>query len=279
MHSCDNAVIEKINVKLCKYLLGVGKRTTNAAVRGELGRYPLLINLTTHSFKYWMKISLLPIESLVRKSYLESMMTVLDMKKQSWASCMYTILNQLNMQELWELQGNFSGTTYSQPFKSSLEKMYATQWKTYISRENVPNKLCTYAEFKQDFKIENYILSLPLKARRNFTKLRISAHRLAIETGRYSKPKTPREERLCVLCNKSEVEDERHMLMECTFYDDERTLFIQSIHEFSNVTFINTPEMFHLFMSCHNGDTEFGKAVCLFVTSSFNKREKVTVQK
>lgn len=146
-----------------------------------------------------MNISLLPIDSFVRKSYLESMMTVLDMKNKSWATCMYTILNQLNLQNLWELQGNFSGTTYSQSFRSSLENMYATQWKTYISRDSVPNKLCTYAEFKQDFKIENYILSLPLKVRRNFTKLRISSHRLAVETGRYSKPKTPREERLCPL--------------------------------------------------------------------------------
>ena len=38
-----NPVIEKINVKFCKYLLGINKKASNLAVRGELGRYPLFL--------------------------------------------------------------------------------------------------------------------------------------------------------------------------------------------------------------------------------------------
>ena len=41
---CDRLPYEKINVKLCKYILGVAKHATNAAVLGELGRYPLPSN-------------------------------------------------------------------------------------------------------------------------------------------------------------------------------------------------------------------------------------------
>ena len=40
---CDKSPTETLNVKLCKYILGVGKRSTNLAVKGELGRFPLLI--------------------------------------------------------------------------------------------------------------------------------------------------------------------------------------------------------------------------------------------
>jgi hypothetical protein len=32
---------EKLNLKFCKYLLGVNKRSTNIAVLSELGRMPL----------------------------------------------------------------------------------------------------------------------------------------------------------------------------------------------------------------------------------------------
>ena len=59
--------------------------------------------------------------------------------------------------------------------------------------------------------------------RRHFTKFRISNHNLAIETGRYSKPKTLGEERYCLLCNNNKVETEQHMIFECPFYSDLRT--------------------------------------------------------
>ena len=47
------------------------------------------------------------------------------------------------------------------------------------------------------------------------SKIRISNHRLAIETGRFSK--TPRNERICLHCktdNVSEIDDEQHLLLQ-----------------------------------------------------------------
>ena len=45
-----------------------------------------------------------------------------------------------------------------------------------------------------------------------FTRMRIGAHRLRIETGRWSR--TPRENRVC-RCNNQEVQDESHVLFTC----------------------------------------------------------------
>ena len=39
---------EKIHLNFCKFLLQVNSKTTNAAVYGELGRYPLYINIIKH---------------------------------------------------------------------------------------------------------------------------------------------------------------------------------------------------------------------------------------
>jgi hypothetical protein len=36
---------ENVHIKFCKFSLGVGKRTTNIAVLGELGRYPFLLQV------------------------------------------------------------------------------------------------------------------------------------------------------------------------------------------------------------------------------------------
>jgi hypothetical protein len=54
---CDKPSSENIHVKVCKLILGVHRKATNNAVRGELGSYPLLISMLTLSFKYWWKLN------------------------------------------------------------------------------------------------------------------------------------------------------------------------------------------------------------------------------
>jgi hypothetical protein len=49
------------------------------------------------------------------------------------------------------------------------------------------------------------------------TKIRISAHQLAIETGRYMKHPLPVPERFCKNC-KNKVEDEKHFILYCPLY-------------------------------------------------------------
>jgi hypothetical protein len=46
------------------------------------------------------------------------------------------------------------------------------------------------------------------------SKIRLSTHSLAIETGRYNKPFTPAEERYCKYCL-NQVENEKHFLLYC----------------------------------------------------------------
>jgi hypothetical protein len=70
--------------------------------------------------------------------------------------------------------------------------------------------------------MENYVLSQNLENRRNFTKLRVSAHSLAIETGRYTRPKTPVINRTCILCDNTNIENEYHLVMKYPIYLEER---------------------------------------------------------
>ena len=60
------------------------------------------------------------------------------------------------------------------------------------------------------------------------TQLRISAHDLEIERGRYTN--ATRDKRICTWCNTSMgatiIEDESHMLYECHLYEDIRAKLI-----------------------------------------------------
>jgi hypothetical protein len=48
--------LEKLNISMGKYVLGVNKRTTNLAIYGELGRYPLYIDTIISMIKYWVRL-------------------------------------------------------------------------------------------------------------------------------------------------------------------------------------------------------------------------------
>ena len=63
-------------------------------------------------------------------------------------------------------------------------------------------------------------------------KIRLSAHKLEIERGRYAK--IDREERLCKICAGNAIENETHFLWDCSKYENERNIFINSTH-ISNV--------------------------------------------
>ena len=75
--------------------------------------------------------------------------------------------------------------------------------------------------FKQNILFETYLALLPQRnLRLSLTKLRLSDHRLMIESGRRCKPKTPLQERICPLCNdgsNKSIEDEVHFLLSCNW--------------------------------------------------------------
>ena len=61
------------------------------------------------------------------------------------------------------------------------------------------------------------------------SKFRLSDHELNIETGRHHNVK--RDERYCPFCNDNSIEDEYHILFQCSKYFEERnTLFFKIRH-------------------------------------------------
>jgi exonuclease III len=69
---CDKAIVEKLNNKYCKYLLGVHKYTSNHAVKGELGSHGLLIGFMCQTIKYWLRVCEAKPGSLLHKTYQEN---------------------------------------------------------------------------------------------------------------------------------------------------------------------------------------------------------------
>ena len=82
------------------------------------------------------------------------------------------------------------------------------------------SKLRAYRLIKHDVTVcEPYVTTITNpKIRSALTKFRLSDHKLHIESSRHCNPCRPIEEYLCKICNKQEIEDEIHFLVNCSFY-------------------------------------------------------------
>ena len=76
-------------------VLGVRKQTSNIAVYGELGRFPLVVLRKIRILKYWFKILNAP-ESLLYKVYLQQVNQLnINANFECWAAGIRKILNEL----------------------------------------------------------------------------------------------------------------------------------------------------------------------------------------
>jgi len=112
------------------------------------------------------------------------------------------------------------------------------------------------------FKFQSYLnVSKITKFRVSMSRLRLSAHRLCIETGRWTKPYSiPVNERKCLTCNV--IEDEYHFVLECFMYKDLRNVYIP-------VYYRSRPNMQKFVELITNENENVIKKLCVFVHKAF----------
>ena len=213
----DNTPTENAHLKFCKLYLGVNRKSSNRASRGELGKFPLLIPIFK-LFTYINHITKLPESNIAKQAFSLSKRLYLN-NQESFYSNVVNIIKQFypDIKEPIDIEQFIKYTTINE-FIQNAKNNYILFWKQQI--ENC-TKLSFYGSFKQQYKLGEYlnIIKEPSQ-RRIFSKFRISNHKLEIEFGRYKTIR--REERICKNCDSSKVEDEFHFLFECKKYEDLR---------------------------------------------------------
>ena len=211
----DYKEIDKVHIKFCKYILGVKSQTPNFAVLGELGRYPLYILCKERAIKFWLKIKQNP-GSLIHKMFTEQCTLIETNNNGSinsfWVKHLKSLFDNLGFSYIWD---NFDrNINYFPLIKLRLRDQFIQNWSETI--HTMP-KLDYYCKIKTVFKFEDYLIDISSnELRKNLTCLRLSSHKLAIETGRYSG--IERQNRICEHCNNNFVESEYHFLLICPKY-------------------------------------------------------------
>ena len=157
-----------------------------------------------------------------------------------------------------------------------MESLYNTAWFKLINgKGKVSNKLKTYCQFKHNFNLSEYLtIGIPVKKRRLLTKLRISAHSLHIETGRYNKIQA--ENRLCNFCSDSVIEDEYHFMLACSRYTNIRNKLLSTLRA-HDPTFnqLDDRDTFIYLMTCNTGDCLVTNAVTNYIDQAFSLRDAI----
>ena len=225
-YSCINAVQHRA----CRFFLGVGKFTPNAAVEGDMGWIPAEVRQWNCVIRLWCRLKTMDVNRLNYKVYkwADSMKT----RTKNWYFRFQKHLQSINCSHF--LNNDYSTRHMITTCEKQYLNVFTDNWKNELSRErarrgNGQNKLRTYRTYKSSFETETYVkVLMPFAWRSSIAKFRTGVAPLRLETGRYEGLAV--NQRTCFNCNES-VESEQHVLLNCPLYEDlQQTMFNQAFN-------------------------------------------------
>ena len=133
----------------------------------------------------------------------------------TWASKVKNLLFRNGFGYVWHVEDVGDQTLFMKTDKQRLIDCSKQDWSTVIAESG---KTRHYRFIMPELKVANYInYDIPLKFRIFLSKLRFSVHNLNVETGRHRG--VIYEQRLCMLYDKLEIEDEFHFVLSCPLYN------------------------------------------------------------
>ena len=141
--------------------------------------------------KYWCRVNTDDIPKHL-KIAVNIQYEMLKNSKLCWLSKIQKMLNYAGLSCKFSSAGTESTKQHVNEVMMRLSEQFIQDWFVRINKpegKKGSNKLRTYKLFKENFQLEYYLTAVAtVRYRIALTKIRVSCHRLAIETGRYQKP-------------------------------------------------------------------------------------------
>ena len=213
---------EKFHLKYLKWCLSVHYKASNIGCWGDTGRYPLFTDALKLSTDYFFRAQIIRDTTLLHEAFVEQKTLNLE-----WYRNMNSITNMYNSNVSKHASINI---------RKSMQTLFCTKW---VEAKNSSPKLDFYNKLKSEFCFEKYLLLTNYKYRNALTRLRISAHNLYVERGRYIRPPISRDNRVCIFCKNNlnilVVEDELHAINDCPLYKNAHLILRQSSVNCTNI--------------------------------------------
>ena len=214
--------IDKVMLRYCGRILNVKATISNIIVHGECGMLPPSVQCTISVLSFFNRLHHMPANTIVKKVY-EELTRLHSIGFTAWVTRVRELVTKYHM-DIEKMPSNFRPEC-----KNVVTDQFKNEWATKLQNANMYPILRTYSKIKSSFGIAPYLDTVKNhKYRIAMAQLRTSSHTLAIERGRYARPKLHINDRTCNICGT--VEDEIHLLIHCPLYNHERDA------TFSNIT-------------------------------------------
>ena len=257
--------IERVHLQFCKNMLSIKITTQNDFVYGELGRITCIANRYYHLIRYWLTIICMDERKYVKVVY---NILVDDMNRTgnitNWASMLKQLLCSLGFNDVWLAQGVGDIKAFLIVAKQRVRDQFVQNWHSRLENSS---RALFYVQVS-NFKLQPYLEVLnSSKLITAMARIRVSSHRLMIETGRWNKPVAiPLNERRCQTCNV--LEDEFHFILECRKFENIRRKYIES-------NFWCRPNMVKFVNLMSSERPETVKCLSLYVYYALKKRNEL----
>ena len=222
---------ECVQTEMGRLILGVGSKTANDAVRGELGLWTMEGRRQLAILRWWGKIISMDKRRLCYKIYKYRRDHLKN--RPNWCNYVRNLLIGLNMGHIWLTEDIESYPAWCALLKQQIRKKESDEWRRRLIQHS---KLRVYRTLKTDLVFESYLTDISeQKYRKEFSKIRSGTNELRVDIGRRSKE--AEKDRLCCLCGSGEVETEQHFLLDCFVYDEHRLEMYRSIRNLTGDRF------------------------------------------
>ena len=144
--------IERVHLKFCKKILNVNTRTSNAAVYGELARYPFYILRHVKILKFWFR--LIVTDNVIVKEVYNRSLNDCNNGKTNWVTNVKKLLNQNGFNYVWNNPKSVNVKVFIPIFKQKIIDTFVQNW--HVDKES-NNVLDLYTNVKHNFAYEMYL--------------------------------------------------------------------------------------------------------------------------
>jgi hypothetical protein len=205
---------EKFQRDLMKRLLGVGSKVSNYVALAEVGKFPLKCSWGGAVYGYWRRVLSLPESRVSVKAAVRDNIQLAQQGGSCWAADVIKFMEKMGVASA---DSNVAPTMAADFVKVAMQQEYlevyrnATGTKVEFYKNIIRGGDTTGASYT----MQQHLGQVMATGRRAaLTRFRCSAHRLGVEVGRWAQ--RPRSTRTCRLCASGAVEDEEHVLLNCS---------------------------------------------------------------
>jgi hypothetical protein len=193
------------------------------AVLAEVGRYPLQGFAAQMLLKYWNRLVGMDADRLTKRAFVVSAAlagrTARRSRHMSWAGQAAAAIESLGLP-----------CDLTSPAPVDVKQAAAGLQSAYLASvaDSSSSKVQHYLRMRDDVVPETYSMAPYLRAvggwrqRKRLAQLRTGSHWLGLESGRSGPARLPRDQRICQRCTSGEVDDEGHMVFQCSAFSEQR---------------------------------------------------------